>query len=154
MKTNCRTDVCVKYGLHWSTVDDILSSSIREALVEQDLSHVNGVFVDETQYGHGQSYISVFLDQNHRVIFICEGHGVDTLELFRDHLVVQGGDPESVRFFSADMSSAYESGITTHFPNADIVWDRFQCDRKRTNEGLSERTSPSVWGDPIPTCVG
>lgn len=137
LKTDCRTNVCVKYGLHWSTVDDILSNAVKEALKEQDLSHVTGVFVDETQYGHGHSYITTFLDQNHKVIYICEGHGMDTLRLFRDHLVIQGGDPESIRFFSADMSSAYESGILSHFPNADLVWDRFHL-TKAVNDAVND----------------
>ena len=134
-------------------MDWILDDVVRKAIPEQDLSYVTGVFVDETQFGSGQSYISVFLDQKHNVIFVCQGHGKDVLMLFESHLIVQGGDPNSIMFFCADMSKSYEAGITETFPNATLVWDRFQCDRIRTNEGLSERTTPSVWGDSIPTCV-
>ena len=118
-------------------VGSILRRAIRRALPEQDLSYVNGVYVDETQFGSGHDYISVFLDQRHRVIFACRGHGKDVLEQFRDHLVIQGGDPESVRFFSADMSGAYESGIAETFPNATLVWDRFHL-MKSVNEALND----------------
>lgn len=125
LKDKTRSATADEFFLHWSTVDSILDRAVSEAVTEQDLSYVTGVYVDETQFGRGQDYVSVFLDQRHRVIYACRGHGTDVLERFRDHLVVQGGDPESVRFFSADMSAAYESGITECFPNALLVWDRF-----------------------------
>ena len=137
LKTRSRSDVAKEFDLDWGTVDGILDDAIRKAIPEQDLSYVSGVYVDETQYGSGQSYISTFLDQKHKVIFVCKGHGKDVLELFEQHLVVQGGDPESIRFFSADMSNAYEAGIIETFPNADLVWDRFHL-AKSINDALNE----------------
>lgn len=125
LRTRTRSGTARLYNIHLDTVDAILDDCIRDAILGQDLSHVTGVYVDETQFGHGQDYISVFVDQNHKVIYMCRGHGKDTLDKFLDYLVIQGGDPESVHFFSADMSTAYESGITDYFPNADLVWDRF-----------------------------
>lgn len=136
LRTKSRSATAAEHNIHWSTVDRILDDAISEAIIEQDLSYVNGVYVDETQFGHGQDYISVFLDQKHKVIFACRGHGSDVLGLFLDHLVVQGGSPESIRFFSADMSSAYESGITRHFPNAELIWDRFHL-AKAVNDAIN-----------------
>lgn len=136
LQTRSKSSVAEEYCLHWSTVNRILNDAIAEAIIEQDLSHVTGVYVDETQFGHGQDYISVFLDQRHKVIFACRGHTSDVLDLFLDHLVVQGGDPERIRFFSADMSSAYESGITRCFPNAELVWDRFHL-AKAVNDAIN-----------------
>lgn len=125
--------------LHTTTdvVDGIVDRVINDAILNQDLSHVTGVYVDETQFGKGHDYISVFCDQHHDVIFVCRGHGKDALTLFLDHLVVQGGDPEFVRFFSADMSGAYETGVMENFPNATIVWDRFHL-AKWMNEALND----------------
>lgn len=137
LKTRSKTDVAREFGLDWGTVDMILDDAIREAIPEQDLSYVTGVYVDETQFGSGQSYISTFLDQKHKVIFVCEGHGKDVLKLFESHLIVQGGDPESIRFFSADMSKAYEAGIIETFPNAELVWDRFHL-AKAVNEAVND----------------
>lgn len=93
LKTKSRTSAAKEFNLHWETVENILADTIGEAISEQDLSHVTGVFVDETQFGHGQDYITTFLDQKHRVIFMCKGHGSEVLSLFRDHLIIQGGDP-------------------------------------------------------------
>lgn len=136
LKTKSRSATAEEHSIHWSTVDSILDDAISEAIVEQDLSHVNGVYVDETQFGRGQDYISVFLDQKHKVIFACRGRTSDVLGLFLDHLVVQGGSPGSIRFFSADMSSTYEAGITRYFPNAELIWDRFHL-AKAVNDAVN-----------------
>lgn len=132
-----RSATANEFQIGWETVDTILRSAVRSAIPEQDLSYVTGVYVDETQFGHGQDYITTFLDQKHKVIFMCVGHGADTIDLFVDHLVIQGGDPENIRFFSADMSVAYESGILRNFPNADLVWDRFHLS-KAINEAIND----------------
>ncbi len=109
---------------------------IRKAVINQDLSDTTQIFVDETQYGSGHDYISVFANQRHKVIFVCRGHGKDALERFRDYLIIQGGDPESIRVFSADMSRAYEAGVLEYFPNATLVWDRFHL-IKTINDALN-----------------
>lgn len=120
-----KSKASVKLGVSFDVIDSILDRSIASALRCQDLSGVTGVYVDETQFGHGQDYISVFSDQNHHVIYACRGHDKSVLSMFRDFLIAQGGDPENIRVFSADMSRAFESGISDLFPNADLVWDRF-----------------------------
>ncbi len=135
--TKSRTSVAKEFHLKWDVVDSILDDAIEKAMIEQDLSHTTGVYVDETQFGSGQDYITTFLNQKRKVIFICKGHGKDTLELFKNHLIIQGGDPESIRFFSADMSSAYEAGVLEHFPNATLVWDRFHL-AKTINETIND----------------
>ena len=85
---------------------------------------------------------------------MCEGKDSSTMDRFAEWLVERGGDPANIAAVSCDMGLAYPAGCRRNFPKATIIFDKFQCDRRRTNEGLSERTSPSVWGDPIPTCVG
>lgn len=136
LTSRSRSSVASDLFISTDIVDSILDRQIADAMREQDLSHVSGVFLDETQYGHGQDYISVFLDQNHKVIYACRGHGRDVLERFCGHLVIQGGDPGNIRFFSTDMSTAYESGILEHFRNAILVWDRFHL-IKSLNEALN-----------------
>lgn len=137
LRHGTRRDVAKANGISVDVVDGILEGQIRLALCEQDLSYVSGVYVDEVQFGHGQDYVSIFADQHHKVIFACRGHGKDVLERFSDHLVLQGGDPGNVRVFSADMSQAYESGITEQFPNARLVWDRFHL-VKSVNDALND----------------
>lgn len=137
LMTKSKKSVAEEFHLKWDVVDSILDDAVEMAIQEQDLSRVTGVYVDETQFGSGQDYISTFLDQKRRVIFICKGHGKDVLELFKSYLIIQGGDPESIRFFSADMSSSYEAGVIEHFPNATLVWDRFHL-AKSINDVLND----------------
>ena len=106
-------------------VSDILDYRIKHALPEQDLSHVTVLFVDETQRRKGHEYMTVFSDNNHDVIYITEGKGIDAMERFCDYLRIQGGDPDNIWVVSADMSSTYESGMERYFRNATLVWDRF-----------------------------
>ncbi len=136
LTSRSRSSVASDLFISTDIVDSILDRQITDAMKEQDLSHVSGVFLDETQYGHGHDYISVFLDQNHKVIYACRGHGKDVLERFCGHLILQGGDPGNIRFFSTDMSTAYESGILEHFRNAILIWDRFHL-IKSLNEALN-----------------
>lgn len=137
LMTRSRLATANEFQIGWETVDAIVRNMVKDAIPEQDLSHVTGVYVDETQFGHGHEYITTFIDQRHKVIFMCVGHGMDTIDLFVDHLIVQGGDPENIRFFSADMSKAYESGIIRNFPNADLVWDRFHL-AKSINDTVND----------------
>jgi len=118
-------------------VASIVEHYMRGGLIEQDLSDTTGVYLDETQFGQGQDYISIFINQRRKVIFVCEGHGKDVLELFCDHLIIHGGDPDNIRFFSADMSSAYEAGIKEHFKNAILIWDRFHL-TSSTNDAVND----------------
>lgn len=137
LKTSSRSAVAREMLTTTDVIDGILDRAIDDAIRNQDLSHVTGVYLDETQFGNGHDYISVFTDQHHKVIFVCYGRKADVLRLFLDHLVVQGGDPESVRFFSTDMSQSYESGIMALFPNATLVWDRFHL-AKAINDALND----------------
>lgn len=106
-------------------VADILDYRMKHALPEQDLSHVTVLYVDETQRRKGHEYMTVFSDNNHEVIYITEGKGIDTMERFSDYLRIQGGDPGSIWVVSADMSGTFESGVERYFGNATLVWDRF-----------------------------
>lgn len=137
LRTETKSSISRDLEISSDVLESALDRVISKALINQDLSHVTGVYLDETQYGSGHDYVSVFADQNHKVIYVCRGHGRDVLELFLDHLVVQGGDPERVRVFSADMSSAYDSGIRRCFSNATLVWDRFHL-VKAVNDAMNE----------------
>lgn len=151
LSTSSRSATAAELRTTVDVVNSILDHVIEDAIVNQDLSGVTGVYVDETQFGSGQDYISVFCDQRHRVIFVCKGNGKDALSLFLDHLVVQGGSPEAVRFFSADMSASYEAGILENFPNATLVWDRFHL-AKSINEALNDvrkRTLSRMKDEPL-----
>ena len=136
MKTETKSSLARDLEISTDVIKMAMDRIIRKAVINQDLSDTTQIFVDETQYGSGHDYISVFANQRHKVIFVCRGHGKDALERFRDYLIIQGGDPESIRVFSADMSRAYEAGVLEYFPNATLVWDRFHL-IKTINDALN-----------------
>lgn len=85
------------------------------------------LYVDETSSKKGHNYITVICDQDRRVVFVCEGKGSDTMDRFRDWLVLHGGDPEKIAYVSCDLGDAYPAGVRRNFPNAVIVYDHFHA---------------------------
>lgn len=124
-------------GIGVKIVKNVLHKHFQEMMADLDLSNVTEVYVDETQFGHGQNYITVFSDQMKRIIFVIVGHSAETIAVFKEWLIEHGGSPDRIRAVSADMSKAYESGIMEHFPKADIVFDRFHL-VKCLNEALDK----------------
>ena len=51
-----------------SVVSDVLREAVEDGKGTQDLSGVDVLFVDEIQSTHGQNYITMFADQDHRCI--------------------------------------------------------------------------------------
>lgn len=124
-------------------VSDILEYRMEHAVPEQDLSDTTVLFIDETQRRKGHEYMTVFSNKEHEVVYITEGRGMDAIERFRDHLIIQGGDPENVWAVSADMSPVIEGGVERYFPNATLVWDRFHL-VQALNVALNEARKRSV----------
>lgn len=107
-------------------VDDILSYRTRSSFDELDLSGVNMIYVDETQFSKGRNnYLTVVCDQTRRIIFMCPGKGSDTIVQFIEWLKAHGGKPQKIRIVSADMSMPYEAAVMKHLRNATLVFDRF-----------------------------
>lgn len=136
LKTCTRSATAKCFGISTDVVDNIVRSCVSKGVKDHDLSYVTGVFMDEKQAGHGSDYLTVFLDQFHKVIFMYPGRKEEVLDKFRDFLIIQGGNPELIMFFSADMCVAFETGITKHFPNATLVFDRFHL-VKSVNDALN-----------------
>lgn len=107
-------------------VDDILRYRTRSSFDEMDLSNVDMIYVDETQFSKGRNnYLTVVCDQTRRIIFMCPGKGADTITQFIEWLKAHGGKPQKIKVVSADMSVAYEAAITKQLRNATLVFDRF-----------------------------
>jgi len=137
LKTCTRSSTAKAFGISVDVVNSIARSCVSKAMRNHDLSYVSGVYMDEKQAGHGSDYLTVFLDQFHKVIYMCPGRKEEVLVKFKEHLIIQGGNPDLIIFFSADMSPTFESGITKHFPNATLVFDRFHL-VKAINEALND----------------
>jgi transposase len=123
-----------KLGVGPWIVSDILRYRVKRMIPEQDLSTVTQIFIDEIQFMNGHNCLTIFSDQDKRLIFIAQGKGADTIDEFVIRLIIQGGDPENIRVVSADMSKAFESGVMRNLPNATLVFDRFHLVRAINND--------------------
>lgn len=106
-------------------VADVLKEAVDEGMKTQDLSGVDTIFMDEIQSTHGQNYITMFADQDHRCICGVIGHDIQSVHAGTEAMISHRLDPEKIRLVSADMSRAYKTGASECFPNSTLVIDRF-----------------------------
>jgi len=116
----------------------ILGHYVEEARKRADYSEVKGVGLDETSRAKGHQYVTVFMDlDERRVVFATEGKDAETVKAFKEDLVEHGGKGEQVEEFCLDMSPAFQSGIETEFPHAQMTFDQFHL-MKLMNQAVDE----------------
>ncbi len=94
--------------------------------------------VDETSQRKGHKYITIVVDlEKRKVIHATEGKGAKTLEKIKDHLISKEINPNQIKHASIDLSPSFISGLKTHFPNAEIHYDRFHV-KKLLNAAMDE----------------
>ena len=134
LKDNSLLATAEKLGIGRWIVSSILKNNVHKTIPEQDLSDVTMIYIDEIQFGKGHNYVTIFVDNTQRVIFMVTGKGKDTIEKFVNYLCIQGGHPDNIRVVSADMSRAYEGGVMDYLPNATLVFDRFHLVQEMNND--------------------
>lgn len=108
------------------------------AVARDDLSQVKAIGVDETSIKKGHNYVTVVMDmEEKRTIFVTLGKDASTLKEFASRLVKRHGVKEQIAWASIDMSPSFISGITTYFPQARIVFDKFHL-MKKVTEAIDE----------------
>lgn len=103
----------------------ILNNHVDRCMEKQDLSYLDAFYVDETSSAKGHTYISVFADREHRIVFVTDGNDADSVTAFREHLESRGGKAENIRFICCDMGKGFKAGIAREFPDAVVTYDRF-----------------------------
>jgi len=125
-------------GEHDTRIWRILHHYVEYARSQADFSDVTHVGIDETSRAKRYKYISVFVDLDQpRVMFATDGHKSSTLKLFKEDLEDHGGCGEQVEDFCLDMWGPYISGITRHFPEAQMTFDKFHI-QKMLNDAVDE----------------
>jgi transposase len=106
----------------WRLIDMYVSAG----LASRDLSHVTSVGLDETSRKKGHTYVTIFVDlDTHTVLHVTPGKKGATVSEFKDVLIRHGGSVSQIQTMTCDMSPAFLSGITEHFPDARVTLDRF-----------------------------
>jgi transposase len=125
-------------GEHDTRLWRILKAYVDKTRAEADFSGVTDIGVDETSCRKGHHYITLFVDvKESKVLFATEGKDKETVSRFRQDLTQHQGDPDQIENFCSDLSPAFISGVTGHFPNADLTFDKFHI-VKIVNEAVDE----------------
>lgn len=104
----------------------VLRYYVNRAMVELDVTGVKRIAIDETSSRRGHQYITLFMDvDTKRLLFATEGIGASGLETFKSFLKERNVPIQQIEEFCCDMSSAFISGIETHFPKAHLTFDKF-----------------------------
>jgi transposase len=128
-------DVAEHLNVGWDLVKDIQKRDLARRFARPKLKHLRQIAIDEISIGKGHRYLTVVLDlQSGAVVFVGDGKGADALEPFWRRLQRSGGKIEAV---AIDMSAAYIEAVSTHLPEATIVFDHFHV-IKLFNEKLSD----------------
>ncbi len=115
-------------GISDKTLWRIVTHYVQTAMGKIDLSKLKAFSLDETKSRKRHRYVTVFIDldlKDKPVVFAVPGKGKKTLQAFKKHLLAHGGKAENVVEVVSDMSSAFISGVKTHFTDSAVTVDWF-----------------------------
>ncbi len=127
-------DVACHLGVSWDTVKEIQKTDLKKRFNKPKLKHVRQIAIDEISVGKGHKYVTIVMDlKSGAALHVGKGKGGDALLPFWKRLRASHATIEAV---ATDMSPAYIDAVTTHLPNATLVFDRFHV-IKLYNEKLT-----------------
>jgi transposase len=127
-------DVAAHLGVSWDLVKEIVKNDLQKRFSRPKLKDLRQIAIDEISIGKGHRYLTVVLDlETGIVVHVGHGKGGEALLKFWKRLRRCGARIEAV---ATDMSPAYIDAVSTHLPNAVLVFDRFHV-VKLFNEKLS-----------------
>lgn len=128
-------DVAGHLGVSWDVVKDIQKRYLSQRYAKIRLKDLKRIAIDEISIGRGHRYLTVVLDlATGAVVFVGDGKGADALLPFWKKLKSSKAKVEAV---AMDMSPSYISAVSTHLPDATIVFDHFHI-VKMFNDKLAE----------------
>jgi len=127
-------DVATHLGISWDVIKDIQKRYLHKRFARPKLKHLRQIAIDEISTGKGHQYVTIVMDlETGAVVYVGEGKGGDALTAFWRRLRASHAKIEAV---ATDMSPAYIDAVTTHLPEATLVFDRFHV-IKLYNDKLS-----------------
>ena len=131
-----RTTVTQMLGISWRSVGRIIDRIVNERLDTDRLAGLRHIGIDEFSYRKRHRYITVVVNhETHRVVWVGEGKGSDTLEKFFQALGQEGR--QAITHVTMDMAGGYIKAVTEQVPQAQIVFDRFHV-QKLAGDALDE----------------
>jgi transposase len=128
-------DVALHLGVSWDVVKEIVKNDLQRRFSNPKLKDLRQIAIDEISIGKGHRYLTIVLDlETGVVVHVGQGKGGDALLDFWKRLRRCGAKIEAA---ATDMSPAYIDAVTTHLPDAVLVFDRFHV-MKLYNDKLSD----------------
>ena len=128
-------DVAEHLVISWDVIKDIQKENLQRRFGKPKLKHLRQIAIDEISTAKGHRYLTIVLDlESGAVVHVGRGKGGEALKDFWIRLRRSGAKLEAV---ATDMSPAYIDAVTTHLPEATLVFDRFHV-IKLYNDKLSE----------------
>jgi transposase len=128
-------DVAMHLGISWDVIKEIQKRNLRRRFGRPKLKHLKQIAIDEISVGKGHRYVTIVMDlESGAVVHVGAGKGGDALTPFWKRVRASHARIEAV---ATDMSPAYIEAVTTHLPEATLVFDRFHV-IKLYNDKLSE----------------
>lgn len=116
-------DVANHLHVHWDVIKNIQKDYLKRRFSAPQLKQLDQIAIDEIAVAKGHQYVTVVMDlKSGAVIYLGDGKGSDSLLPFWKRLKHSRAQ---VRAVAIDMSPAYIDSVSTHLPNALIVFDRF-----------------------------
>ena len=112
------------YGLNWKSVATLVRRAVDYGLAQRRRRPLHWIGIDEVSRKKGHRYLTVVYDLERRVlVWVGEDRTQDTLAKFFTGLGRRRC--ATVRAVCMDMWAAYAKAVTTHLPQAQILFDRF-----------------------------
>ncbi len=128
-------DVARHLSVSWDVIKDMQKRDLTRRFSRPCLKDLQMIAIDEIAVHKGHRYLTIVLDMvSGAVIFVGDGKGSDALDPFWKKVKRAKAKIEAV---AMDMSPAYISAVSSHLPNAAIVFDHFHV-IKLFNDKLSE----------------
>lgn len=119
------------------------------ARVDEDLSELQKVGMNETSRAKHHKYVTLFADlEDKRTVFVAEGKGHETVKDFAQDLKAHNADPLNITDMSCDMSPAFIKGVKETLPEAKITFDKFHI-QKLINEAADRVRRQEVASQPL-----
>lgn len=116
-------DVALHLEVSWDLVKEIVKNDLQRRFGKPKLRDLQQIAIDEICIGKGHRYLTVVLDlETGMVVHVGHGKGGDALVDFWKRLRRSGA---KIKAIATDMSPAYIDAVTTHLPDAVLVFDRF-----------------------------
>jgi len=128
-------DVARHLAVSWDVIKEMQKRDLTRRFSKPCLKDLQMIAIDEISVRKGHRYLTVVLDMiSGAIIFVGDGKGADALDPFWDKVKRAKAKIDAV---AMDMSPAYIGAVSTHLPEATIVFDHFHV-IKLFNDKLSE----------------